>query len=221
MYKRNTFLASVVLVIATIMLSTGLVREASAQTPTQGLGRINLDSLSGLKEKAKEQNEIDLDGATLKMLAGLADSPELMKNLPPGIDAATIQELAKNIDGIYIRNYEFDKNTGYQKSNVQPVRDQLKNNPAWRQIVNVTKSGATGDTIEVFTAQDAGSTNTLSGVAVLIAEPNGLTFVNVTGKIDADLVGRLISKFSGMVGPKKSSDANKNVAPPASPPRQP
>lgn len=214
-------MAGLVLAIAATVFSTGLVREASAQTSTQGLGRINLNSFNGLKEKAKEQNEIDLDGATLKMLAGLADSPELMKNLPPGIDAATIQELAKDIDGIYVRNYEFDKNGGYQKSNVQPVRDQLKNNPAWRQIVNITESGATGDTVEVFTAQDAGSTNTLSGVAVLIAEPNGLTFVNVTGKIDADLVGRLISKFGGMMGQKKSGDANKNVITPASPPRQP
>jgi hypothetical protein len=123
---------------------------------------------------------VSLDANLLKMASRF-----LSKDDP---DQAQIQKLVAGLRGVYVRNFEFDKPGQYQASDLDPIRNQLKD-PKWKKIVQVRGR----DHADVLLRQE--DEHTISGLAVIVAEPTELTVVYIDGPIDVDGLSKLAGNF--------------------------
>lgn len=97
-----------------------------------------------------------------------------------------MKELIKNLKGVYIRSFEFDKENEYTEADVEAIRNQLRA-PAWSSVVGV-RSKREGENTEVYFM---GQPEDLAGLAIIAAEPKELTIVNIVGPIDLDKLSEL------------------------------
>jgi hypothetical protein len=141
---------------------------------------VKLDALDKLADKASETVTVSLDANLLKMASRF-----LSKDDP---DQAQIQKLVAGLRGVYVRNFEFDKPGQYQASDLDPIRNQLKD-PKWKKIVQVRGR----DHADVMLRQE--DEHTISGLAVIVAEPTELTVVYIDGPIDVDGLSKLAGNF--------------------------
>src|SRR4029077_16152844 len=80
--------------------------------------RLQLINLDKLSDKAARVTEVTLDGALLELAAkfiAMDDDPEDVQ----------LKEIIKNLKGIYIKSFEFDKASQYSQADVQAIRSQL------------------------------------------------------------------------------------------------
>jgi hypothetical protein len=143
-------------------------------------GRINIDIPRSLAAKAAESVDINLDGAMLRMGARFLSDDES--------EERTVREMVRKLDGIYVRNYEFDEEGAYDRSFLANVRSQL--GPDWKRIVTVQSRRS--DNVEIY-AQTRG--DIIAGLVILSAEPRELTIVNIVGPIDLDKLASLEGQF--------------------------
>jgi hypothetical protein len=141
---------------------------------------VKLDALDKLADKASETVTVSLDANLLKMASRF-----LSKDDP---DQAQIQKLVAGLRGVYVRNFEFDKPGQYQASDLDPIRNQLKD-PKWKKIVQVRGR----DHADVLLRQE--DEHAISGLAVIVAEPTELTVVYIDGPIDVDGLSKLAGNF--------------------------
>lgn len=141
--------------------------------------RLNLD-FPGLADKAAETTDVTLDGPMLRLAAKFlsADDP----------DERSVRDLVRNLQGIYVRSYEFDHDGDYDKSIVAKVRSQL--GPNWKPLVTVRSRLKENTDILVDMRGD-----NVVGMLVLSAEPRELTMVNIVGPIDIDKLASLEGEF--------------------------
>lgn len=160
--KRPTLaLAGFLLILETLPLS--------AQS-----ARLKLDQLERLAGAASEVVDVTLDGFTLQMATKFMEK-----------DPKTLA-LVRNLQGIYVKSFEFDRPEAYTSADLDAIHAQLQP-PGWSRIVNV-QSRKEGH-VEVFLMGD-GRGGSL-GLAVLAAEPKELTVVNILGPIDLQSLGSL------------------------------
>lgn len=142
---------------------------------------VKLEALDKLSAKASNTVTVSLNGSLLqiasKFLSG--DDP----------DEATIKKLVAGLKGVYVRSFEFDNAGEYQASDLEPIRSQLRD-PKWKKIVEVRGR----DNAEVMLRQE--NENSISGLAVIVAEAKQLTVVYIDGPIDMDG----LSKLAGNLG---------------------
>lgn len=141
--------------------------------------KFNLDHLAS---RAKESVDITLDASTL----GLAGS-FLSKDDPK---EAKVKGLAKALQGVYIRSFEFEKEGEYSASDVESIRTQLRA-PEWTRIIGVRSKGD-AENSEIYVRKVDGKN---AGIAILAAEPKELTVVQILGPIDLDQLGELGGNF--------------------------
>jgi Domain of unknown function (DUF4252) len=98
----------------------------------------------------------------------------------------------KNLKGIYVKNFEFEKPGEYSKADVELIRSQLQK-PSWSRIVS-SQSKREGETSEVYLMTTSGGGSIL-GMAIIDAEPKELTVVNIVGPIDIDKLSALEGKM--------------------------
>jgi len=110
------------------------------------------------------------------------------------------QEAHRGIEGIYVRHYKFKSAGAWTQVDLEPIRAQLRG-PEWSKIVGTTSSENGADT-EVW-LHLAG--NKSIGVAILAAEPNSVTVVNIAGTIDLES----LAKLGGHFGVPKVKPADK------------
>ncbi len=142
--------------------------------------RLKIDNLEKLADKAAETVDVTLDGPMLALA-----SKFLSKERSP--DEAKVKDLIKNLKGIYVKSFEFDKEGEYSEADVDAIRAQLRA-PAWSRIVGV-RSKRDGETAEVYLRTEGDSK--ILGMAVIAAEPKELTVVNIVGPIDLDKLSEL------------------------------
>lgn len=152
----------------------GLLLILGAQPLRAQPARLKLDGLERLAGAASEVVDVTLDGSTLQMATKFMDK-----------DPQT-QALVRNLQGIYVKSFEFDRPDAYTPADLEAIRAQLQP-PGWSRIVNV-QSRKDGH-VEVFLLGDGRGGNL--GLAVLAAEPKGLTVVNILGPIDLQSLGSL------------------------------
>jgi hypothetical protein len=161
-----------------MVLAAGL--PAWAQNP-----KLDLRNLSKLADKADEVVDVTLDGPTLKFAEKFLQDDEDEK------DDAEALRIIKNLTGIYVKSFEFDKPDQYSDADVDAIREQLKA-PGWSKMVDV-RSKHDHELDEVYVMTDPSGKNL--GLAVIAAEKDELTVVNIVGPIDmdhlADLQGKL------------------------------
>jgi Domain of unknown function (DUF4252) len=169
--------------IAKILAGASVI-ALSAALPARGQNpKLDLGNLSKLADKADEVVDVTLDGPTLKF------AEKFMQDDDDEKDDAEALRIIKNLTGIYVKSFEFDKPDQYSDSDVEAIRAQLKNS-SWTRMVNVTSRRREDKEIdEVYVMADPNGKNL--GLAVLVAEPKELTVVNIVGPIDADHIALL------------------------------
>src|SRR5580698_8752294 len=100
-------------------------------------------------------------------------------------DAAT-RQLIQGLDGIYVREYEFDKTGQYSPEEVAKLREAFETSE-WSPIVHERESKS-GETTDVLMKTVNGESR---GMFILSAEPKELTIVLILGPINIDQLGEL------------------------------
>jgi hypothetical protein len=131
-----------------------------------------------LAAKASDVTEVTLD----KNMLGFA--AKFMSGKGPG-DAAT-QQLIQGLDGIYVRDYEFDKEGEYSTDEVDQLRQYFETNE-WTPIVRDHEKKS-GEMTDVMVKMVNGQSQ---GMFILSAEPKELSIVLILGPIRMDQLGAL------------------------------
>ena len=144
--------------------------------------RLVLPEYTALAQQATESVTITLDAALLAMAGRFlnGDDPQ---------EAAT-KEILKGLQGIYVRSYTFDKDSTYQQSDIEAVRNQLSA-PGWNRLVQ-TRSRKSQANVEIYIMV---ANNQAIGLALIASEPRQFTIVNIVGAIDLDKLHKLEGQF--------------------------
>lgn len=140
---------------------------------------LNLDQLAG---KAAEVVDVNMPASMLQFAGNF------LNNEKP--DEAEVKKLVQNLKGICVRSFEFDSEGQYTDEDVKALRSQLQP-PVWSSIVNV-HSKRDKENVHVYFSTDKG---TITGLAVIAAEPKELTFVHIDGVINPEQLAKLGGQF--------------------------
>lgn len=165
---KFSFLVKLNSVLAVIWIASG------ASTYSQ---KLDLSSIEGLASKAKEVTRVSIDqdklGQALGFLTGEEkDSPAL-----------------KDLKGVYVRVFEFDKDGQYTDQDLAPIRAQLQA-PGWQQVIEVQSSGDR-EQVNIYFYSEG---EKVAGFALIVAEPEELVVVNILGAVnlkDLSVLGSL------------------------------
>ena len=160
------------LILATFAAAGG--QEPGIQKPA-GLDRY--------EAQATDSVEITVDERVLRVA-----SKALSESKP---QEKAVKALLAGLKGVYVRAYTFDRDGVYEAAEVEALRARFKG-PEWSRIVGV-RSKKYGDNVDVFLAS-AGEQ--LKGVAVVVAAPRELVYVQVSGDIDLEKLRELEGRFS-------------------------
>ena len=162
-----------------------LFLTVSAGTAYGQEGKIHIDNLNHLSDKAVQIVDVTLGDNLIKMAAGF-----LNPNKP---DEAKIKELLTSIQGIFVKRFEFEQEGVFTDADVNPIRTQLQN-PAWSRIVGYINRKKDGNkmNVEVFLMTQG---SIIKGVAVLATESKALTVANLVGPIDLQKLAELEGRF--------------------------
>ena len=105
-------------------------------------------------------------------------------------DAAT-RQLIMGLDGIYVRNYEFEKPGEFSMENVEQIRHAFET-PEWSSMVR-ERERKSGESTDIMMKMVNGEPR---GLFILSAEPKELSIVLILGPIRMDD----LSKISGIAG---------------------
>lgn len=131
-----------------------------------------------LAAKASDVTEVTLD----KNMLGFAAK---FMNGKDGDDAAA-RQLIQGLDGIYVREYEFDKEGEYSMEQVEQLRKAFAA-PEWSPIVHEHERKS-GESTDILMKMVNGETR---GMFILSAEPKELTVVLILGPIRMEDLGKL------------------------------
>ena len=150
----------------------------------QDAARLKISGLEKLAAKASEVVDVNLDGPMLKLASKFIDEDEDQEDVD-------VRKMLQNLKGVYVKNFEFEKEGEYSDADVEAIRAQL-HAPTWARLVSV-KSKKQGDNAEVYFM---GTESNIQGLAIIVTDPKELTVVNIVGPIDIEE----LSKLSGHMG---------------------
>ncbi|MGB7743018.1 MAG: DUF4252 domain-containing protein, partial [Terracidiphilus sp.] len=117
-------------------------------------------------------------------------------------DQAAVSNLIQGLDGIYVRDYEFDKEGEYSMEDIQKLRQAFET-PEWTPMVrDVERKGA--EINDVMVKMVNGETK---GMFIFSAEPKELSIVLILGNIRLDQ----LSELKGIGGLSALGDVEKNT----------
>jgi hypothetical protein len=149
--------------------------------PALSAQKLNIDLPAGLADRAVETVDITLDGELLKLASKFMDNDH-------SSDGLAARDMVRNLQGIYVRSYEFDKEGEYDRSILGSIRSQL--GPSWKKVVTVKSRDR--DNVEIYVDS---RNDKVVGLVILAAEPKQLTIVNLVGPIDIDRLSSLEGQF--------------------------
>ena len=140
-----------------------------------------------LAARASNVTEVTLGKSMLGFAAKFMDSKDK--------DEAATRQLIENLDGIYVRDYEFDKDGQYSMDEIEKLRTYFET-PEWSPIVR-SYERRTGERTDVLVKNVNGETK---GMFILSAEPRELSIVLILGPVRMEDIGRLrgIGGLSGL-----------------------
>jgi hypothetical protein len=149
--------------------------------------KLRIDNLNRLTDKATNIVDINLGESLIKLAASALSE----KRSP---DEAKIKDMIKDIQGVFVKRFEFEKEGEFNDSDVAPISSQLHGNPAWERIVGVISKKKGGDkmNVEVFLMTQG---SIIKGLAVLATEAKAITVVNLIGPVDLQKLSELEGKF--------------------------
>jgi uncharacterized protein DUF4252 len=115
---------------------------------------------------------------------------------------AAVGQLIQGLDGIYVRDYEFDKEGEYSMEDIEKVRQAIET-PEWTPMVrDVERKGAEINDVMVKMVNGENK-----GMFILSAEPKEISIVLILGSIRMDQLGML----KGIGGLGALGDVEKNT----------
>jgi len=121
-------------------------------------------------------------------------------------DDASVRQLIEGLDGIYVRDYEFDKDGAYEPDQLEQVRKAFAT-PEWTPIIHERERHGNGsDTTDILMKVVNGENR---GMFILNAEPRELSIVLILGPIRVEDLGRLhgIAGLGALAEVEKDSHA--------------
>lgn len=162
--------------IAAIVLSAcAAVLPALAQTPPLVLPPALEKDLSA---RASDVTEITLGKNMLGFAAKFMNGKDS--------DEAATRQLIEGLDGIYVREYEFDKEGDYSTDEIEKLRQYFETSE-WTPIVREREKKG-GESTDVMVKLVNGESH---GMFILSAEPKELSIVLILGPIRMDQLGKL------------------------------
>ncbi len=163
------------MLVVALLIAAGIT--ASAQS-----AKLQLDQLDALANRASETVDVKLDERLMQTTA------KFFAGKDP--DDAEIRDLIKNVKGIYVKSFTFEKENQYAPADIESVLSQLRSG-GWNKIIGVT-SKKDGDNVDVYlmTVGDQ-----ISGLTVVSIEPKEVTIVNIVGPIDLEKLSQLEGSF--------------------------
>lgn len=177
---------SLFLVLMLVTASAGSL-TAPAQTMPQLLpAPIEKD----LAARAANVTEVTLGKNMLEFAAKFMDGKH-------GNDAAT-RQLIMGLDGIYVRDYEFDKPGDYSMEHVEQIRRAFQA-PEWSPLVR-EREKKSGESTDIMMKMVNGESH---GLFILSAEPKELSVVLILGPIRMDDLSKIgsVAGLGGLMGP--------------------
>jgi hypothetical protein len=165
--------------IAPIML---LLLFGGAMTSRAQSGKLQLDQLDALTNRASNTVEVKLDENLMQT------TWKLFSGKDP--DEIAIKDLLKNIKGIYVKSFSFEKENEYAPAEIDSVMSQLRGG-GWSKIVGIT-SKKENENVEVYLMMVA---DQISGLAVVSLNPKEVTVVNIVGPINLEKLSQLEGSF--------------------------
>jgi len=101
-------------------------------------------------------------------------------------DEESTRKLIEGLDGIYVREYEFDKEGQYSMEEIEKLRQYFETSE-WSPIVR-ERERKTGETTDVMVKLVNGETH---GMFILEVEPRELTIVLILGPVRMEDLGKL------------------------------
>jgi uncharacterized protein DUF4252 len=136
-----------------------------------------------LAERATHVTEVTLDKNMLAFAAKFMDKDT-------DKDDEEAKQMIRNLKGVYVREYEFDKDHSYTAAELDGLRKYFEGSD-WSPIVRErTKSVAEGTDVYVKLVD-----NHMQGLFVLDAEAKELSLVLILGPIDVDKISKLGGTF--------------------------
>ena len=175
-------------------------------------------AMTALAVSAAAQNSLPLPSPVEKELAARASNVTevtLGKNMlgfaakfmnGKDQDQAATRRLIEGLDGIYVRDYEFDKEGQYSMVDIEKLRQYFETGD-WTPIVR-ERDKKSGETTDVMMKMVNGETH---GMFVLDAEPKELSIVLILGPVKMDDLSKLSGLGGlGMLGDIDSGSHGKN-----------
>jgi hypothetical protein len=160
--------------LAAAALAALLPLASLAATP-----ELEIPDFSNLRGKAVDSVDITVDGFLLniaKRFARESDDEDL--------------QILTDIKSIRVRNFTFDSEDAYSRSDIEVVRRQLTA-PGWSQLVSAHRRENRED-VDIFVCAE---NDRILGLAVVASEPRSFTIVHVVGNIDIDKLAKLEGQF--------------------------
>ena len=149
---------------------------------TAQTAKLQLDQLDVLANRASETVDVKLDEKLMQTTAKFFSAKDN--------DDAEIRELIKNVKGIYVKSFTFEKENEYTRAEVDSVMSQLKGG-GWSKIIGVTSKKG-GDNVDVYLLTLA---DQIAGLAVVSLEPKEFSVVNIVGPINLEKLTQLEGSF--------------------------
>jgi hypothetical protein len=159
-----------------------LLLLGSAGTSRAQSGKLQLDQLDALTNRASNTVDVKLDENLMQVTRKLFSGKDT--------DDAEIKELLKNVKGIYVKSFSFEKENSYMPAEIDSVMSQLRGG-GWSKIVGIT-SKKENENVEVYLMMVA---DQISGLAVVSLNPKDVTVVNIVGPINLEKLSQLEGSF--------------------------
>lgn len=160
-----------IFVICAALLALPRIAQ-SAQLPTPSPAEKELAA------RASHVDEVTLDKNMLTFAAKIMDGKDK--------DAASIEELIDGLDGIYVRDYEFDKEGQFSTEQVDQLRKYFETSQ-WTSLVR-DRDHKTGESSDVMVKLVNGKSE---GFLIFDVEPKEISIVMILGSVRMEDLGKL------------------------------
>ncbi len=171
-FKRPLFL--IVFGVVTLLSSASAQQPAPQPSPLPMPAPLEKE----LAARASKTTEVTLDKNMLAYAGTVMNGQEQYQS--------NAKKFIGGLDGIYVRQYEFDKDGQYSMDDIEKLRQAFET-PDWTPIIRTRERNDTTIS-EVLVKQVNGETR---GMFVLTAEPRELSIVLILGPIRMDQLGML------------------------------
>src|SRR5271163_2323253 len=138
-----------------------------------------------LAERATHVTEVTLDKNMLAFAAKFMD-----KDKDDDKDDQEVKDMIRNLKGVYVREYEFDKDHSYTAEELEGLRKYFESTD-WSPMVHERTKGVPEGT-DVYLKLVDGH---IQGLFVLDAEARELSLVLILGPVDIDKISSLGGTF--------------------------